>query len=129
MNELWKVIGIGILSAAAVIFLKQTRPEYALLTGLCGGAVMTVITLNTLVGYISSLQGLFADSGIPFSVFSVLLKTLGIGYITEFCADALKDAGQTSLASKVVFAGKTAVMIIALPILGEVLNIAASLLN
>ena len=50
----------------------------------------------------------------------VLLKALGICYITQLAADTCKDAGQQAIATKVELAGKVAVLAIAMPMLGTI---------
>ena len=44
-------------------------------------------------------------------------KIVGIAYIAEFGAQICKDAGEGVIASKIEFAGKVLIMIMAVPIL------------
>ena len=52
----------------------------------------------------------------------IVLKILAIAYLSTFCSEICKDAGATSIASKVEFAGKILILALAIPILMAVLN-------
>ena len=60
---------------------------------------------------------------------SVLIKAIGVCYLTQFSADSCRDAGESSLAGKVELAGKIAILISALPLLDSVISLAVNLIE
>ena len=51
-----------------------------------------------------------------------------MGYRTELSADLLDDGGLKNLSDKVVFAGKVLIMLMALPVLTEIISLIKELL-
>lgn len=129
MTLLLKVVGVAVITLVGATLIKPYRPEYSLLIAVSGGAVALIMTLSAMESYFSILKGIFADSGVPLTYFSVALKALGIGYLTEFASDTAADSGQTSLSSKITFAGRTAILILALPVIKDLLTLALRLVN
>ncbi|MBE6036485.1 MAG: hypothetical protein E7223_02535 [Clostridiales bacterium] len=61
--------------------------------------------------------------------FSILLKAVAMAYVTEFTGALCRDAGESSIAEKAELAGKVAIFITAMPILGNVLETITELLG
>lgn len=124
-----KIIGIALVTVVAALLVKPYKGEYAFIISLAGGTVCFFLAVGELEGYISAVSGLFADSGVAPYYFSVALRAVGIGYITEFAADTAKDAGQSAVASKIIFAGKICMFILALPLIKNLLSLATELVG
>ncbi len=56
-----------------------------------------------------------------------ILKIIAIAYISEFGAQICRDAGQGAIASKIEFAAKIMVVVMAVPIIGAVLEMVVGL--
>ena len=50
-------------------------------------------------------------------ILKVLLKIVGVGYLTEFGAGILQDFGSNAVADKVVLGGKIIIILLAVPVL------------
>jgi len=59
---------------------------------------------------------------------TTILKIVGIAYIGDFGAQVCRDAGESAIASKVEFAAKVLVLIVALPIVVGLLETITRLL-
>lgn len=129
MTLLLKVLGLVAVTIVFASILKPTRPEIALLVTVAGAVAALFTVVNYAQSYFSVLSGIFYDSSSFPQYFSVALKGVGIGYITDFASDMAKDSGQSALSSKIVFAGKTAILILALPLVKDLLDIAVKLLE
>ena len=53
----------------------------------------------------------------------ILLKIVGIGYVTEFASSVLSDFGGNAISDKVVLGGKITIVIMSLPILEKLLTL------
>ena len=129
MTVFFKVTAIGVITLLLVLIIKQYKSEYALAVSLAGGAVMLFIICSSAVGYISALRGYLSNANVPSESVTAVLKAVGIGYITEFCAATARDFGQSSLSAKIVFAGKLAVLSLALPFINQLVRIAVSFIE
>lgn len=70
---------------------------------------------------------MLADGGIDVSDFTILLKVLGICFVTEFTCDCVTEAGLLSLSTNISFAGKILVLMTALPLFQHILDVIVSL--
>lgn len=129
MSTAVKILSILLISGILSVALKKDNPEYSAVIGLSAGVVTTLLIFASVGESISYLIEKIESYGIKTEYFSVALKSLGIGYITSFVADACRDCGQTSLASKAELAGKTAIFVISMPLLMTVLDIAVGFLK
>lgn len=123
-SQVFKILSILLISCVVSIVLRQKNSEYALLVSLAAGVVAALMILGSLSAPIAELKKEIASYGVEPEYFKTAVKALGLGYISSFIADACRDSGQTSLASKAELAGKAAIFIISLPLLKTVLNIA-----
>ncbi len=128
-GDIFKILAILLVSAIMSVILKQKSGEYAVLLSVFAGVITALLILRHLNSSITSIGEYIEDYGIETQYFKTAVKALGIGYITSFTADACRDSGQTSLASKAELAGKTAIFIISLPLLVSVLDIAVGLIR
>ena len=126
--EIFKILAICIITAVLAVVLKQQKGEYALMVALAGGTVVILYIIKGVLSPIEYINEGLLKSGINTEYFAVALKALGISYVTGFIADICRDSGQASLASKAELAGKCAIFIISVPLIGAVLDTALSLL-
>lgn len=126
---LFTVIGIAVVSAMLIIFIKQYRPEYSMLTAAIAGAVLTAVVIIEFSGLKDTLISLFELSGIDSELLVTVIKAMGVCYITGFASDICRDFGQTSLAGKIELAGKITVVLINVPTIKIIINTAVELIG
>ncbi len=122
-----EICGIAVIGLTAIMVLRTIRPEYAMLAGILTGLILlaaAVLELSSVIGYI---QDMTDSTG--FSLYSsVILKSLGIGILAQTTADICRDSGETAIASKVEFAAKIIILLLAIPILKTLLELIADFL-
>lgn len=127
MVNLAAACGAAIAAAVLAVVLRRYHAEYGLLISLGAGAVLLLVLLQALPQVFSQFQSLLQAAALPAETGSTLLKALGACWLAQFAADACRDAGEGALASKVELAGKTAVLLLILPLFAEVANLALNL--
>jgi stage III sporulation protein AD len=118
-----KIIGIAFITAITVSILKHTKPEFAFAVGLAGVLVIFVLLLEAIQGVITSFSMMAQTTGMDNQLLKVVLKIVGIGYITEFSAGLLNDFGSASVADKVILGGKITIVALSLPIMENLFRI------
>ena len=126
--DIFRIIGVGLATAITALIVKQVKPEIAVVVGLCGGIIMILMLVDSITNIISVFNALVSKSGLSSGIFSAVLKIIGLGYIAEFSASLCNDAGATSIGNKILLAGKILILISALPIVTNLINIIAELL-
>ncbi len=127
--QIFQLVGIAFVAAAAALILKGTKPELAFAVTIAGGVILLLVAFNLLKEGFSVFGELASATGLDSALIKALLKMIGIGYLVEFSAGVLNDFGQNSLADKLVFCGKIVILLLAVPILRSVLSLVKSLLE
>ena len=108
-------IGIGLIGMILAVLFRQHKPEYAPLISLAEGLAVVFLLLGQLEPIFSQMEEILQQAGIGTEYIAVLLKSLGICYITQLAADTCRDAGESAIASKMELAGKITVLTLAVP--------------
>ncbi len=117
-----KVVIIGVMAAILAAWVKTIKSEYALWITLAAGLTLglsAVLKLETIVTELYFLQKYFSTYG---SYFKLLIKIIGITYLSEFSADLCKDAGANTLASQIELFGKLSILVLCMPIMTSILE-------
>jgi len=126
--DLVKIIGIALVTTFAVLVLRPNKPELAAIVSVAGGVIVLLMAVDALGSVMGGFLGIVNRTGISSEVFSALLKIIGIGYLTDFAAGICTDAGNGSMAQKVSLAGKVIILVLALPIIDNLIQIIVGIL-
>ena len=116
------VIGFGIIAALLCMMLRRYKPEFAVFISLVAGAAMVFMLLPDMLSVIHEIERIVSGSLIEEQYMQILIRALGICFITQIACDACNDAGESAMASKVEMAGKIAVLAASLPLFRQVLT-------
>lgn len=126
--DIMKVVMIGMIAAILAVILREQKPEIALQISIVTGLMIFIFVVTKLNSVIEVMKYYASKANIDLLYFATILKVIAIAYITEFGAQVCKDAGEGSIASKIEFAGKVLIMIMAVPILAALLDIVTKLM-
>lgn len=126
--EIIKIVGLGLVATILVVIIKQQRPELAVQLSIVVGAVIFTMMLGKINSVISLLQEMARRSNISLLYMETILKIIGVAYIAEFGAQICRDAGEGAIASKVEFAAKVIVIVLAMPVIAAVFDYLLKLL-
>jgi stage III sporulation protein AD len=117
-----KVAAIGVAAAILAAWIKSVKSEYGIWILLAAGMIMGMFCLGkveTMVLELQFLQSCFSDYG---SYIKLLLKVLGITYLSEISANLCKDAGAATLASQIELFGKLSILVLCMPIVTSLIQ-------
>ena len=121
--------GFALVAVVALVVLRPARPEIATLLALAVTAVIFAAILPDILEIIRLLRNLATQGGVGPGYLGVVLRIVGVAYVTEFGAQVARDAGEGAVASKVELGGKVLVLTMALPILLGILQLVVRLLS
>lgn len=128
METVLKVSGVVLLGAVASLMLRERNKALSAASVVCAVITVFIYCVRTgLYGVISDISRQSSD-GVFSETMSVLLKALGVSYVTGITAELCTSAGENSLAAAVGFAGKTEILILCLPLVTKLLQIAEDVL-
>lgn len=126
--DIIKIVGIGLITVIASMLVKPIKPEVSIIIGLCGGVLILIQTINYVVDIIDAFSSIIDKTGLDTGLLKTLLKIIGVGYLTEFSANLCNDVGSSSVADKILFAGKIIILVMALPIVTSIIEIIVEIL-
>ena len=128
MQELTKIIGIGLLTLVIIIILKQYKPEFAIYASIIAGILILVIAFEKMTGIIELLQTISNKTYINKSFLTILIKITGIAFLTEFAVSICSDAGEKAIASKIEIGSKIIIITMSMPIITSLLELVVEIL-
>ena len=129
MQELTKIIGIGLLTLVIIIILKQYKPEFAIYASIIAGILILVIAFEKMTGIIELLQTISNKTYINKSFLTILIKITGIAFLTEFAVSICSDAGEKAIASKIEIGSKIIIITMSMPIITSLLELVVEILT
>ena len=124
----FQIIAVGILGAVLAILIKQHRPEFAVLISIVAGMVILVMVLPMLaeaMGFLRHLGGLADGVG---EYAGLALRVIGVAYMAELGASVCNDANETAIAAKIDLAGRVIILVMAMPVIADIVRIVTGLL-
>ncbi|MTI79977.1 MAG: stage III sporulation protein AD [Firmicutes bacterium] len=120
--EIMQIIGIALVTTILAGIVKFGKSEIGVLLSLTAGLIIFFMMLGPITSVFQVLKDLANQANISMAYLGTILKIVGIAYIADFGAQICRDAGEGALASKVEFAAKILVMVLAVPIIVAVLQ-------
>lgn len=113
---------LGVFAALACVALRKYNAEIASLLIISCVVMITVIYLPTLSSLFDSVRDLTEKSSIRSEYINILIKALGICYITQISVNICRENGSQSVASQLEIAGKLLILIPAIPIFNDLIE-------
>lgn len=126
--EIAQVVALAIVAVVLLLVVRPQRPELAVLLSLTVGLVIFFMVAQRLAAIIDFLRDLARRAQVDVIYLNTILKIVGIAYIAEIGAQVCRDAGEGAVASKVEFAAKVLILMLAVPIVMAILEAVLRLL-
>lgn len=120
--EIMQIVGIGLATTILIVLVKHQKPEFAIFVTLSVGILIFLMMLGKIGAVFTSLRDLAQRANVNMAYMGTILKVIGIAYIAEFGAQICRDAGEGTIATKIEFAAKILVMVLAVPIILAILE-------
>ncbi len=116
-----KICAVALLCVAAGAVIKHLRPEMSPLLRIAGMLFFFTAAMTLISPIVTYMQALF--EGNSFGEYgSIVIKALGIAFLTQICADVCRDCGEGSAASGVELMGKLEILVLCFPMLESLLS-------
>lgn len=120
--DVLQIVAIGLIATVLIVIIRSQRPELAVLLSVAAGVIIFLLVLGKISSIMDIIKELANKAGINMVYMGTILKIIGIAYIAEFGAQICRDAGEGAVASKIEFAAKILIMVLAVPIVVAVLT-------
>lgn len=120
--EIIQIVGFGLIATILILVIKQKTPQIAFTISILVGAMIFLLLLDKIAAIIGVIQKLAVQANVDVMFLSIILKIIGIAYITEFGAQVVRDAGEGAIAAKIELAGKILILVLAVPIIQVIIE-------
>lgn len=120
--EIIKIVAFSFIALFIVLLFKGKRDDIAVQISIVAGIFIFFFLISKMTMVLQFLQQISLKANIDFVYLNTILKILGIAYLATFCSEICNDAGEKNIGSKVEFAGKILILVLAIPILMAVLQ-------
>ncbi len=128
MEEIIKIIGIGLVALVIIVILRQYRPEYAIYISMIAGILILFLAVDKISGIVNLLQSISDKTYINKNFLNTLIKITGIAFLTEFAVSVCSDAGEKAIASKIEIGSKVVIITMSIPIITSLLELIVEIL-
>ena len=128
MDDIIKIISIGLVALVMIVVIKQYRPEFAIYISLLTGIIILLFTMDKLTGIIDLIKSISEKSGINNQFLSILLKITGIAILSELAVNVCKDSGEGAIAGKIEIGSKIIIISLSIPIISNLLELIIKIL-
>ena len=122
MEIFFKVIGIAFVAIVSYSLIKTSQPQIASALIIASGVLILIILADSISSVVTFFGDIAEKTGIDKTVFSSVIKIIGIGYLTEYSLSLCEDSGCASLGKKIELSGKLVILISSMPILTQILR-------
>ena len=127
--EIIKILGVAFVTAIVSVLLRSTKPELSFAVTITGVIIILMFLSEGIQSTLTAFTALANIANVENGLLKILLKIVGVGYITEFGAGILNDFGSNAIADKVVLGGKLTIITLSLPIIENILRLSQSLID
>lgn len=117
-----KIAILGVVVALLALPFKVIKGEYSLYIGLAGCIMIFLFVVGKLEQVIQLMEEISDILPIEGEYMKLLIKMVGITYITEFSQDICRDAGFGAVANQIGIAGKITLLVLGLPVIRSLLS-------
>lgn len=124
-----KVVIIGVAAIFLSLLAGSARREYGFAIAVCAAVAISAYGLSKISLIIDQVQAFEDAIGLEHEYIAILLKMVGIAYLTQLAVSLCGDAGQGAIASQIGFAGKVSMLIVSLPVISSLVRTIGELLS
>lgn len=117
-----KIVFVALIGVVASLMLKKVNSELGFVAAILTGVIMISMLYVDIGNVVEVFKTFSSGYGISNEHIKLLLKVLGISYITQFGSSVAEECGEKFVAKKIEFAGRIFVISLSIPILLNLMN-------
>ena len=122
MKELVSVCGICICASLICKITEKHTKEQAVMLSIAVCVFAMLLMLSGIPVIFGKADRLASMAGLDSEYITVIFKSLGICYLTQFSADICRDCGESAAASAAEIFGKVQLIVLSLPLFEQLIE-------
>lgn len=107
---------LGIITILTAMTMRQGKAEFSTFVSFTGSILIAWIAVRMLDGITGSMERLEKLLSVDMEYFALLMKMIGVTYLSEFASAICRDAGYSAVAGQIELVGKLTILSIGMPI-------------
>lgn len=124
-----KIAVIGIITVLLAIMFKKGKEEYSLYMSIAACVLILLWGISKLQVILDAIEQLQGYIKLNKAYVGILIKIIGITYVTEISASLCKDSGYQAVSEQIEIVGKLTILAISMPIMLSILDTINSFLE
>ncbi|MBR5713243.1 MAG: hypothetical protein IKX58_00435 [Clostridia bacterium] len=113
--DIFRIAGLALLTAILSVTVRAYKPELGIHVAVSGSIVILLATITEFTGIAESAHDMMKRFGLDEGIWMLVVKVIGISYITQTASDICRDCGENTLASKMEICGRIMLFSAAMP--------------
>lgn len=122
MDELKKMIALGLCGTVVAVILKKNTPELSIAVSVVTCVLIFFVVGTSLSKVLYIIEDIFLRSGLDGKIGKSVIKVCGIGILSEYFCSIIADSGETAVAKKLELGSKIIIFAYTLPLVIAVID-------
>ena len=119
--EFIKIALVILITVILVSCIPTYSKEISLFITISCCIVVLLYTLEVVIPAVEYVKNMAQK--VSFEGIDVVVKAIGVGFITQFVADIAVDSGNKTLSNQMILAGRISVLILSMPVFYQIFEI------
>lgn len=124
-----RIAVIGIITVLLAIMFKKGKEEYSLYISIAACVLILLWGISKLQVILDAIEQLQGYIKLNKAYVGILIRIIGITYVTEISASLCKDSGYQAVSEQIEIVGKLTILAISMPIMLSILDTINSFLE
>ena len=123
-----KIALLGLLTIFLTMMAGSIKREYAIVVTVGATILLAMYGVSSLQSIVERIVALEESVGVDKEYLNILLKMVGIAYLTQLVVSLCRDAGNGAVAGQVNTVGKISMLLVSCPVLEALLKTVGEML-
>lgn len=120
MSALLRVVGLGLMATVLLMVIREERRDLSVILRLAVGVALLLLVIPDIAKVVTAIVHISELAHVPVAYVALLLKVVGISYLTVFVAQLAQDSGEQGTGMRVELAGKIVILMLAIPLIASI---------
>ena len=124
-----KIAVLGLSIIFLTMMAGSIKREYAIAVTVGATVLLALYGVSSLKSIIERIEELQESIGVGEEYLTILLKMVGIAYLTQLVVSICRDAGNGAVAAQINMVGKISMLLVSFPVLEALLKTVGEMLR
>lgn len=124
-----KIAVLGLVTIFLTMIAGSVKREYGITVMIGAALLLGVYSISSIEMVVTRIREFESAIGLEKEYLDILLRMLGIAYLTQFVVSLCRDAGNGAVAGQISIVGKISMMLVSFPVLEALLKTLGDMLK